>query len=177
MEVIASLQWKRWSVYFFKKRQFPVFNEGEWKRERYMYDQILVGMRSLKLRIQLAVDDLQHQNTEAVDVGLGGENTIQSIFWRHVPTERKETACWVGIQRIQWFLALIKISTAIFSRKNCKHTYYVPTTVLVVAWPCSPVKILAIPKSEILGFICSSNSTFAALRSRWTTLSREPWWR
>lgn len=34
-----------------------------------------------------------------------------------------------------------------------KCTYYVPTIVVVLVVPSFPAKILAIPKSEILGFI------------------------
>lgn len=57
------------------------------------------------------------------------------------------------------------------------YTYYVPTIILVFTWAWLPLKILAIPKSEILGFISSSKRMLAALRSRWMMLSRESWWR
>ena len=45
------------------------------------------------------------------------------------------------------------------------YTHYVPTTRWVFAFCWLSPKILAIPKSAILGFISSSNKTFPALRS------------
>lgn len=56
-------------------------------------------------------------------------------------------------------------------------TYYVPTTLLVLASIWLPPKILAVPKSDIFGFISSSNSTLLAFKSLWMILSRESSWR
>lgn len=58
-----------------------------------------------------------------------------------------------------------------------RTTYYVPTTLLVFAWIWSSPNILAIPKSEIFGFIAESRRTLLALRSRCMILSLESWWR
>ena len=44
-------------------------------------------------------------------------------------------------------------------------TYYVPTTVLVLASISFPLKLLARPKSEIFGFSSSSNKILLAFRS------------
>jgi hypothetical protein len=56
-------------------------------------------------------------------------------------------------------------------------TYYVPTTLFVSASIWSTPNSLAIPKSEILGFISLSNNMLLALRSLWIILSLESWWR
>jgi len=53
-----------------------------------------------------------------------------------------------------------------------KH-YSVPTTLLVLAVASSPPKILAVPKSEILGFISLSRRTLLAFRSLWIILNLE----
>nr|CAB3447695.1 unnamed protein product [Digitaria exilis] len=58
-----------------------------------------------------------------------------------------------------------------------RRTYYVPTTWPVFTSLLSSSKILAMPKSEILGFILLSRSTLLALRSLWTTLRHESSWR
>ena len=55
--------------------------------------------------------------------------------------------------------------------------YNVPTTRFVLNWFWSPPNILAIPKSDILGFISASRRMLLALRSRWTTRSLESRWR
>lgn len=52
-------------------------------------------------------------------------------------------------------------------------TYYVPTTLSVLASSWFPPKILAVPKSDIFGFISLSNKTLLAFISRWMILSRE----
>uniref|UniRef100_A0A0A9GAG0 Uncharacterized protein n=1 Tax=Arundo donax TaxID=35708 RepID=A0A0A9GAG0_ARUDO len=54
---------------------------------------------------------------------------------------------------------------------------YVPTTRPVLTSLPSSSKILAMPKSEILGFILLSRSTLLALRSLWMTLRQESSWR
>lgn len=58
-----------------------------------------------------------------------------------------------------------------------QESYYVPTTLLVLAPVSFPPKLLANPKSEILGFISESNNILLAFRSLWIILSRESWWR
>ena len=57
------------------------------------------------------------------------------------------------------------------------RTHYVPITRLVFAWFWPFSNDLANPKSDILGFISSSNKTLLALRSLWITLSLESSWR
>ena len=52
-------------------------------------------------------------------------------------------------------------------------TYYVPTILIVLASIWLLPKILAVPKSDILGFISSSNNTLLAFISLWMILSRE----
>jgi hypothetical protein len=54
-----------------------------------------------------------------------------------------------------------------------RSTDWVPMTRFVTAWVWSRSKILARPKSEILGLISASSRMLLALRSRWTTLSSE----
>lgn len=51
--------------------------------------------------------------------------------------------------------------------------YYVPITLVVLAKICSPPIALAIPKSEIFGFILPSKRILLALRSLWMILSLE----
>lgn len=55
--------------------------------------------------------------------------------------------------------------------------YNIPTTRFVLNWFWSPPNILAIPKSDILGFMSASRRMLLALRSRWTTRSLESRWR
>lgn len=54
-----------------------------------------------------------------------------------------------------------------------EETYYVPTTLLVFASIWSSPNILAIPKSEIFGFIAALSRTLLAFRSLWMILSLE----
>ena len=56
-------------------------------------------------------------------------------------------------------------------RKKWKSTYYVHTIRAVLASASLLEKILAIPKSELFGFISLSNNTLEAFRSRWVILS------
>ena len=56
-------------------------------------------------------------------------------------------------------------------------TYYVPTIRPVFASCSSFLKILAIPKSDIFGFISLSNKMLLALRSRWIIVKFEYSWR
>ena len=56
-------------------------------------------------------------------------------------------------------------------------TYNVPTVLLVLASIWLLPKILPVPKSEILGFISSSNKKLLAFKSLWMILSRESSWR
>lgn len=57
------------------------------------------------------------------------------------------------------------------------YTYYVPITLLVIAWSSFGSKILANPKSDIFGFISESKRTLLAFKSLWTILSLECLWR
>ena len=56
-------------------------------------------------------------------------------------------------------------------------THYVPTTRWVFAFCWLSSKILAIPKSAILGFISTSNKIFPTLRSLWIMVILESLWR
>lgn len=52
-----------------------------------------------------------------------------------------------------------------------------PTILVVFDSATLELNILAIPKSEILGFISLSKRMLLALRSLWTTQRRECMWR
>ena len=56
-------------------------------------------------------------------------------------------------------------------------TYYVPTMWLVFASSSFFLKALAIPKSDIFGFISSSNRMLLAFRSRWIIVEFEYSWK
>ena len=60
---------------------------------------------------------------------------------------------------------------------NGHFTYYVPTIRLVFASCSSFPKILANPKSDILGIISLSSKMLLAFRSRWTIIKFEYSWR
>lgn len=45
------------------------------------------GLLGAEAVIPLAADDLQHQNTEAVDIGLDREEPFHGVLRRHVPAE------------------------------------------------------------------------------------------
>ena len=62
-------------------------------------------------------------------------------------------------------------------RASDRSTYYVPTTRLVLSWCSLPPKILAIPKSDIFGFISTSSRMLLGLRSLWIIVVLESWWR
>uniref|UniRef100_K3ZYM1 Uncharacterized protein n=1 Tax=Setaria italica TaxID=4555 RepID=K3ZYM1_SETIT len=53
------------------------------------------------------------------------------------------------------------------------YSYYVPTTLLVLASVMLEPKILAMPKSEILGFNSLSSKMLLAFKSRWIIRTRE----
>ena len=74
-------------------------------------------------------------------------------------------------------VVIISINNWICHRSNKQITYYVPTTLLVLAWSSLPWKILPIPKSEILGFSSSSNNMLLGFRSLWIIFSLESLWR
>lgn len=54
-----------------------------------------------------------------------------------------------------------------------REIYYVPTTLLVFASIWSSPNILAIPKSDIFGFIDASSKTLLAFKSLWIIFSLE----
>lgn len=56
-------------------------------------------------------------------------------------------------------------------------SYYVPTTLLAVACVAFDGNILAMPKSEILGFSSESNRILLAFKSLWMMRNREWLWR
>lgn len=115
----------------------------------------------------LSCDDLQDQDSKAVDVRLDWENAFHCIFRRHVATAKQsstyhnQVAAWCG--------------SFLYGPLNC--AYNVPTTRFVLNWFWSPPNILAIPKSDILGFMSASRRMLLALRSRWTTRNLESRWR
>lgn len=55
--------------------------------------------------------------------------------------------------------------------------YYVPMILPVLAVSSFFLKILAIPKSDILGFISASNKMLLTFRSLWITVYIENSWR
>ena len=59
---------------------------------------------------------------------------------------------------------------------NKHFTYYVPTIRPMFASCSSFLKILAIPKSDILGFISLSSTMLLAFRSRWIIIKFEYSW-
>lgn len=61
----------------------------------------------------------------------------------------------------------------IIEEKDKPITHKVPAILLVFPWVSSAPKSLAIPKSEIFGFISLSNNTLLHLRSRCMILRRE----
>ena len=78
---------------------------------------------------------------------------------------------WFGQRRIT------RILNEYHFEYSSKEAYTVPTTLMVLSSIWFRWNILAVPKSEIFGFISSSRSILAALRSLWMTLRRESWWR
>lgn len=56
-----------------------------------------------------------------------------------------------------------------------KITYKVPTTLFVFPSDWSPPNVLAIPKSDIFGFISLSRRTLLAFRSLCMILNLESW--
>ena len=86
--------------------------------------------------------------------------------------------CTQGGQTLVWLcLKFFSIQSSIshFMEIKCheENAYYVPTTLLVLASIRLPPKILAVPKSDIFGFISSSSNTLLAFISLWMILSRE----
>ena len=61
--------------------------------------------------------------------------------------------------------------TQFWKLKEC--TYYDPTILAVLVPFSLPAKILAIPKSEIFGFMSESNNTLLGFRSLWMILRQE----
>ena len=93
----------------------------------------------------------------------------------------------IGDFRVTFLTIRIKIEMYKFALKynmdilfvkkkiEVRKSYYVPTTLCVFAVVSFPPKILAMPKSDIFGFMSISSKTLAALRSLWIILSRESW--
>lgn len=78
---------------------------------------------------------------------------------------------WIELQEQE----ILKLESLQDLKSN--DTYYVPTTLFVFASFWFPPNILAMPKSEIFGFISSSNRMLLAFRSLWIILSLESLWR
>lgn len=72
---------------------------------------------------------------------------------------------------------MVTVFLLVTSARRCSNqqalTYYVPTMCLVLAGSSFQLKILARPKSDILGFHSPSRRMLLALRSLWMTLTLE----
>lgn len=132
----------------------------------YMSQKVEVMFRMMKPSISFATQNLKDENSEAKHIRFNWKVPVNSVFWRHVTT-----AChietWITVN--DEIESLMKILYCV--------THYVPTTIFVSASVWSLPKLLAIPKSEILGFISWSSKMLLALRSLWIILSIESWWR
>lgn len=137
----------------------------EMESERtYMPKKIMMVIRMIKSPVLPATYNLQYQNSKAKYIWFCWEKAIYCILWRHVTTETEYNKLWI------------------FYRKNREmqmlmDPYYVPTTLFVLTSFSLPPKILAMPKSDIFGFMSISNKMLPALRSLWMIVNRESWWR
>ena len=112
-------------------------------------------------------NNLKQDYTKAKHIRLHRECSFHCIFWSHVST------FWIPTSLLS-FILLLKKSR----RREIKRvTYYVPTTLLVLAIFWFSEKILAIPKSDIFATMSWSNNTLLGFKSLWMILSLESSWR
>lgn len=128
----------------------------------------------MKTCTSLSSYDLQEQNTKTEDIRLDRELTLWSILRCHVPTERYNKMIHLVSAHAYRFYGVCWYSHP--SRKM-RYTYYVPTTLFVFACVSFEPKILAMPKSDILGFTSASRRMLLGFRSLWMTRSLECLWR
>lgn len=91
---------------------------------------------------------------------------MNCIFWGHVATV---------IQKKYMFNMYRAEEESVGGKRICedKFSYYVPMTLLVLAPVSFPLKLLAMPKSDILGSISVSSKILLAFKSLWIILNLE----
>ena len=114
----------------------------------------------IRMHILFTSNNLKNYNSKTKYIWFFRELSKHCIFRRHITTEKENSR-----------IISCKIVKKINELKI--KTYYVPTIRSVSARFWSISTILANPKSDILGFIFSSNKILLRLRSRWIILSRE----
>lgn len=115
----------------------------------------------MKVCVLPATYNLQHNDSKAEYIGLCWEKAVHHILRRHITTgfKRREKESFEFYQKDMLHdKHMFKYTNAGITKYTCayKHTevtYYVPTTRFVLARHSFPDKILAKPKSDILGFI------------------------
>ena len=114
--------------------------------------------------VSLASYNLQQYDPETKHIRFCGKSPKHHILWWHVATTYEQ-------------IKMLQPNT--FNEYENWHygSYYVPTTLLVLSCSWSPWNILAMPKSEIFGFISASRRILLVFRSLWIILNLESWWR
>lgn len=115
--------------------------------------------------------NLKEYYAKTINIRLRRKESLHCIFWRHITTIKYCQRYFGSIKLIN-VQEKYMMNTIIFL-----STYYVPTSLLVFASSWFPLKILAMPKSDILGVISLSNNMLLALRSLCIILNLESSWR
>lgn len=135
--------------------------------QTYMSKKIKVMVWITKSPIFPSTNYLQYNHTKAEHIRFDWKRSMNSIFRRHITTAQKDES------------SKREVKKQLQNEKPNKfrNTYYVPITLFVFASSWSRPNVLAIPKSDIFGFMLSSRRTLLVFRSLWMIFSLESWWR
>jgi hypothetical protein len=111
--------------------------------------------------ILLAANNFKNQDSKAVDVRFHGEFAMHRILGRHVNAENVQVRLKKTEQGLTKFRFIGYMS----------RTYKVSAIQFVLPRLSSIPKTVAIPKSEIFGFISASKRMLLALKSRYMIVS------
>lgn len=120
--------------------------------------------------------DLQYQNSVAKNIRFHWQISMHGIFRGHVTaaftSQMKNVIDFLYSVQQEKNSVYVRLNLLkVLSRKLNFFTHCVPEILNVSIWVSSPGKSLARPKSDILGFKCSSNKILLALMSLWIILS------
>lgn len=127
-------------------------------------------MHSIQLSNLLATYDLKKKNSEAKYIWFRRIKSFSHILRRYITTTLNEdestyTTRVKKEKKKSWIILIM------WRQYYC--AYCVPAIRLVFASSSSFAKILAMPKSEIFGFIPSSNKILLGFKSLWMIVNLE----
>lgn len=132
---------------------------------------MMISMK--EIFVSLTTHNLQNWYSEAKNIRFYWKDSKNCIFRGHIATAFEESNKTM-IKQVENCKGLWRF---VINIGTSESSYYVPMTLPVLSPVSFPLKILASPKSDILGFMSLSSKMLLAFRSLWIILSWESWWR